>query len=84
MRKALTALCVIGMMTVSANAGEVLKANYAPAGTNPLQRLMQPKKMTPIPQRSSWFCYTPAGTCQVPGLGYCYCCFAWGCANGST
>jgi hypothetical protein len=34
-----------------------------------------PPKHQSLPQ-TSWICYTPAGNCQVPGLGFC-CCTFW-------
>lgn len=34
--------------------------------------------------QTAWVCFTPGGSCNVPGLGFCYCCFPWGCYNGHT
>lgn len=41
------------------------------------------QKHQSLPQ-TSWVCFTPGGSCHVPGLGFCYCCFPWGCYNGHT
>ncbi len=88
MRKTLAALCAASMLMVSgASAQElpVLKVNYAPPSSS-IQKLMAPiKKMSPVPDRSAWICYTQVGTCHVPYLGACSCCFGYyGCYYGST
>jgi len=85
MRKTLLGLCA-GLMMVasSAQAQDIVKVNFAPPAQNPLQKLMTPKKMTPIQPRSAWICYTPYGSCWVSFLGLCSCCNAFGCFGGST
>ncbi len=88
----LTVACVIPM--TSAQERSVTAVSYTqsdPAtsfsGHNLLRKYLPPRKnlkMTPVPKKTSWVCFTPVGTCFVPFLGPCFCCTAFGCGNGHT